>query len=64
MMSNVFIKRKILSGETILSAYTHTSTHTGTHTSTHTGARTDEHTDYTKFNYRKLKTGSKQRLLT
>ena len=56
MMSNVFIKRKILSGETILSAYTHTSTHTG--------ARTDEHTDYTKFNYRKLKTGSKQRLLT
>ena len=41
-----FIKRKILSVETILSAYTHTNT----------CVRTDEHTDYTE-----LKAGSKQR---
>ena len=35
-----FIKRKILSVETILSAYTHTNTRTGT--------RTHEHTDHTQ----------------
>ena len=38
----VFIKCKILSIETVLSAYRHTSTHTGI--STH------KHTDYAKFN--------------
>ena len=44
MIITVFVKRKVLSVETILSAYTHT------HTTTHTGTRTHEHTDYTKFN--------------
>ena len=38
----VFIKRKILSSETILSTYMHINTHTGTHTR--------KHTDYTKLN--------------
>ena len=33
---NVFTKRKILSVEAILSAYTHTNTHTGTRTHDHT----------------------------
>ena len=40
----VFRKRKILSVETILSAYTHTNTHT------YTGTITHEHTDYTNLN--------------
>ena len=37
----VYIKCKILSAETILSAYTQ---------KTHTGTSTHEHTDYTKVN--------------
>ena len=40
----VFIKRKILSVQTVLSAYTPTNTHT------YTGTITHEHTDYTKLN--------------
>ena len=42
----VFIKREILSVETILSAYTHTHAHTQTHrhTDTDTDTDTDTHT--------------------
>ena len=36
----IFIKRKIFSVATILSAYAHTRTHTRTHTHTHTHAHT------------------------
>ena len=42
MKNNIFIKRKILSVETIMSAYTHTNAHAG--------ARTHDNTDYTKLN--------------
>ena len=52
----VFIKRKILSVETIISAYTHTNTHVV--------ASTHGHTDYTNLINTQLKTGSKQRLET
>ena len=38
----VFIKRKILSVETVLSIYMYTNTHTGT--------CTHEHTDYAEIN--------------
>ena len=41
----VFIKYKILSIETILSAHTHTHTHTHTHKHTNT----QEHFDYTSL---------------
>ena len=44
------VKRKILSIETILSAYTHR------------GTRSHEHSYFTKLNLHSLKTGSKQRL--
>ena len=39
---NLFIKREIVSVETILSAYTHTNAHAG--------ASTHDNTDYTKLN--------------
>ena len=42
----IFIKRKILSLESVLSAYAHTNSYT------HTGTRTHVHTDYTKLNLR------------
>ena len=42
----VFLKRKILSLETILNAHTHTHTHT--HARTHRCTRTHEHSDHTK----------------
>ena len=67
----VFLKRKILSLETILSPYTHSlsQTHTLTHslthtlthtqsltqTHTHTGTCTHKHSDYTKLNIHSLK---------
>ena len=72
----VFVKRKMLSIETILSTHTHararahTHTHTHTHTRprararTHTHTRTHEHSDYSKLNLHQLKTGSKHRLQT
>ena len=40
-MINVFVKHKILSKETVLSAHTHTHTQTGSHT--------HKHSDYTKL---------------
>ena len=43
----VFVKHKILSLGTILSAHTHTHTHRGT--------RTHKHSDYTKLNIKSLK---------
>ena len=48
-----FLKRKILSLETILSAHTHT--HKNTHTHTHRGNHTSKHSDYTKLNIHSLK---------
>ena len=50
----VFLKREILSLETILSARTHTRTHARTHTHTH------KHSDHTKLKQTQLKTGSKR----
>ena len=43
IITNVFVKHKIVSIETILSAYTHTHTHTLR------GTRTHEYYDYTKL---------------
>ena len=59
LIIKVFLKRKILSIETILTARasTHTHTHTHTHTDTHThrGTRTHKHSDCTKLNIHSLK---------
>ena len=52
---NIFLKHKILSEETILSAYMHAHVHTHTYTHTHTGICTHKHTDYTKLNLHNLK---------
>ena len=51
----VFIKRKILPGQTNLSAYAHARADTHTHTHTHTSILTIQNLIYTH-----LKTGSKQ----
>ena len=45
----VFIKRKIVSLETILSARTRARTHARTHRHQHRDNRTHEHTDCTKL---------------
>ena len=47
----VSIKRKLLSVETIRSAYTHVRMHTHSHT----GTRIHEHSQYTKLNLHSLK---------
>ena len=43
IINKVFLMRKILSLETILSAHTHTHTHTRTHTHAHTHTHTLYH---------------------
>ena len=54
----VFLMHKILSLETILSAFTHAHTHTHTHMDR--GTRTHKHSDLTKLKYTQLETGSKR----
>ena len=62
----VFIKHKILSIETILSAYmhmiTHRNRHRHTHTHTHTHTQTHECTGYTKLHLHTTSEDKKQRL--
>ena len=48
MIIKVFVKRTIVSIETVLSAYTRTHARTHTHTHTHTQSLTKEQTAETK----------------
>ena len=53
----VFLKRKILSLETVPSACVRTHTHTHTHTGNHT----HKHSDYAKLNIHSLKQAANAR---
>ena len=55
LIIKVFLKRKILFLETILSARSHAHTHTHTHTHTH------KHSDYTKLNVHSFKRAANAR---
>ena len=55
---SIFIKREVLSVETILSAYTRAHTHAHTHTHTHTHARTQART-HARVGLRRMKTAAR-----
>ena len=54
---NIFLKRKLLSLETILSAHSHARAHARTHAHTHT----HKHSGYTKLNVHSLKRAANAR---